>query len=125
MYVQAVRRISAGEEITLEYEDLTLLRAERLLDLQRKYKFKCIREHCINPSTESDDSRQIYGNCDFEAMGMNVLMSKARTRAVIKEFIQMLIKAVVILANEGLSRRYVLPYYVRLMKAYGRLGDAE
>jgi len=125
--IQAVRPIAAGEEITLAYESLTIPRADRFFDLERKYKFFCTCQQCVNPSPDSDKNRKLYGLADFKSMRMDLQLSRIRFEKNRKKlYVKLIRKGLNILAKEGLEAgSYTIPYYHGLIEFYGSIGDQE
>ncbi|KIJ24207.1 hypothetical protein M422DRAFT_258630 [Sphaerobolus stellatus SS14] len=130
--VQASRNIRAGEEITTWYEPVNKSHADRRFDLERKYKFKCTCGYCTNTSTTSDYDRAYYTNedaiVDLEYRYLSITLAglkvqnNSRQKAA-QDFLQHLIRGLVILTKEGIEGIFAQVYYVYLMQVYGLRGD--
>jgi len=128
--VFAIRPISIGEEICVQYMDLDLPRASRQAQLLTKYSFTCTCWSCSLPAQESlrsDIRRNLISSIksnpeDESELNMWVTNTSLPDDHIIKQSK----RVVEMMDAEKIYPEHVWPaHYQRLCKAYCALGDSE
>ncbi|KAL1667185.1 hypothetical protein GGF50DRAFT_49164 [Schizophyllum commune] len=121
--LRAVRPIRAGEEITINYVDVALPRAERRARLRATYHFDC---HC--PACARDDPRSDAARAELRAFGTGLPTFEDWTRdARLPDL--MLIRAheraLSLIESEGLQVLGVREHVDAITMCYGALADEK
>ncbi|KAF8584456.1 SET domain-containing protein [Ramaria rubella] len=118
------RSISAGEEITASYLDLSWNRAKRLYELNRKYHFTCTCPYCSGTSSaDSDFRRRELQNWSSTNLTFEKLVADPKQDR--KTLIKSSLRALVMIEKEGLQGTFAHRHYWDLAMCYGALADAK
>ncbi|KAF8584462.1 hypothetical protein K439DRAFT_1346172, partial [Ramaria rubella] len=118
------RSISAGEEITASYLDLSWNRAKRLYELNRKYHFTCTCPYCSGTSSaDSDFRRRELQN--WSSTNLTFEKWVADPKQDRKTLIKSSLRALEMIEKEGLQGTFAHRHYWDLAMCYGALADAK